>query len=52
MRACSREGQVVCFSPWKDFFSEEKYWRVFCGSPTKEDTETKQIGRELTVEWD
>ncbi len=50
MRAYSRYGQVVCYSPWRDVRSENKHWRVFAGSTTREGLE--QLARELSMQWD
>ena len=36
MRAYSREGQVICYSPWRFLSREKQHWRVFAGSSTKE----------------
>ena len=50
MRAYTREGQVVCFSPWKDFFGSKPIWRVFAGAASRQALEA--IQRDLAVVWD
>ena len=50
MQAYSMQNRVVCLTKWRDFFSDQKEWRLFGGAKTKD--ELNAAAADLGINWD
>ena len=50
MRAYSRNGQAICITKWKDFFSKGETFRISAGACSKKELDS--LASSLGVEWE